>query len=138
MTVMIIDDDDDDRDIFCEAVTVIDKSIELIQCHEGEQALNILEKKESKLPDFIFLDLNMPRINGRQCLERIKRQNHLYDIPVIIYSTSKYERDIKDVLHLGAATFLTKPSRMNELVKAIRLIFNREWKKIAPPQNLLK
>jgi DNA-binding response OmpR family regulator len=138
MIIMIIDDDDDDRDIFCEAVSTIDSSIGLIQCHEGEEALKILENKNHPLPDFIFLDLNMPRINGRQCLERIKKQKHLQDIPIIIYSTSRYERDIKEVIRLGAATFLTKPSRMSELMKAVRLILDREWKKIAPPQNLFK
>jgi DNA-binding response OmpR family regulator len=138
MTIMIIDDDDDDRDIFCEAVTSIDSSIKTIQCREGEIALQHLEKKKTSPPDFIFLDLNMPRVNGKQCLEKIKRLRHLQDVPVIIYSTSKYEKDIKEVMRLGASTFLTKPSRMSDLVKSIRLILKNEWAKIAPPSNLFK
>jgi CheY-like chemotaxis protein len=138
MKLMIIDDDDDDRDIFGEAVTHIDPTITCIQCSEAEHALSLLEKKTAHLPDFIFLDLNMPRINGRQCLVRIKSNEHLKDIPVIIYSTSKFEKDIKEVMRLGAATFLTKPSRMSDLVRAIRLILNYEWKLIAPPSNTFK
>ena len=70
----------------------------------------------------IFLDLNMPRLNGKQCLAELKREAHLRDIPVIIYSTSSEKRDIEETSRLGAAHFLTKPNKFEELCKALTFV----------------
>jgi CheY-like chemotaxis protein len=130
MNLMIIDDDEDDHYLFSEAVREIDPSIHLTHCYECEQALTILKEAQSNLPDLIFLDLNMPRINGMQCLEIIKRQKQLQDIPVIIFSTSTNKRNIEEVLRLGAAAYLAKPCGMSELVTAIRQIVKSRMNEI--------
>lgn len=70
-TILIVDDDEDDKEMFIEVVSEIDNSTNCIQASNGYEALEILEKNIS-LPDLIFLDLNMPRMNGKQCLQSIK------------------------------------------------------------------
>lgn len=120
--IMIVDDDEDDIEIFCEAVKQLHKDNECVSASNGEDALHKLSRENERLPDFIFLDLNMPRLNGKQCLTRLKLNTRLRDIPVIIYSTSKLEEDIEEAKQLGAVHFLTKPSKIKDLQNAIALI----------------
>src|SRR5687767_1642323 len=121
-TILIIDDDADDIELFCMAVAEIDKSIKCISARTGEEALKILKKSLLRKPDYIFLDLNMPRMNGKQCLSLIKKDPELCDIPVIIYSTSKLPEDYRETKELGAVYFLTKPSRHTDLERAIAYV----------------
>lgn len=64
------------------------------------------------VPDYIFLDLNMPLMTGKECLQQIRKLPRLSDVPVIIYSTSASQRDIQDSMELGASTFITKPPQI--------------------------
>ena len=116
---MIIDDDRDDCDFFCEAVTKVDPLVQCIVAINGEDALMQLRGLNT-LPDFLFLDLNMPRMDGRQCLIELKKDFRLKDIPVIIFTTSSSQRDIDDTKKLGAAYFLTKPSDFHSLHSKIQ------------------
>jgi CheY-like chemotaxis protein len=126
-TFFIVDDDIDDQDLFIEAVSEVDKSIECMSASNCEEALEMLRNRRIGLPDMIFLDLNMPRLNGKQCLAELKKESHLRDIPVIIYSTSSEKRDIDETTRLGAAHFLTKPNKFEELCKAISYVVSKEW-----------
>lgn len=123
----IVDDDSDDQDLFMEAVNEVDNSIECMSASNCEEALDLLKNKKISLPDMIFLDLNMPRLNGKQCLAELKREAHLRDIPVIIYSTSSERRDIEETSRLGAAHFLTKPNKFEELCKALSIVVSKDW-----------
>lgn len=123
-TVFLIDDDVDDREIFALALAEIDDSISCVTAANGVEALFRL-KESSVKPDCIFLDLNMPRMNGKQCLKEIKTHADLIDIPVVIYSTSSEPRDIEETKSLGAAAFITKPPRIQELVNSIQSVFHQ-------------
>jgi CheY-like chemotaxis protein len=118
-TFFIVDDDVDDQELFIEAVEEIDKNIQCISSLDCEDALHKLKTKAIPMPDIIFLDLNMPRLNGKQCLAELKKHADLRDIPVIIYSTSSERRDIEETARLGAAHFLTKPNKFEELCRAL-------------------
>jgi CheY-like chemotaxis protein len=118
-TFFIADDDPDDVDFFIEAVNKVDGSIQCYSAGDGEEALQKLKKTLQELPDLIFLDLNMPRINGKQCLIEIKRTEKLSDIPVIIYTTSSLQKDEEETKKLGASYFLTKPSNFKDLCKEL-------------------
>ena len=124
----IADDDPDDREIFIEALHGIDKLCKCVTAFDGQEALSKLTNGIGQLPDFIFLDLNMPRMNGKQCLVEIKKNSKLRKIPVIIYSTSTDEKDIAETLELGAAFFLQKPNRFDELSRALANIISKKWK----------
>ena len=118
--VMIVDDDDDDREFFCEAIDKIDSSIKCMNIENGEKALRYLKDERQLMPDFIFLDLNMPRINGRECLVQIKSFEHLKKIPVIIYTTSNQAADREQTKQLGASGFIQKHTQFDMLCKELR------------------
>lgn len=126
-TFFIVDDDADDQEIFLAAVKKVDESIKCITVDNCEEALRKLKVADAQLPDFIFLDLNMPRINGRQCLVELKKYAHLKHVPVIIYSTSSLKKDIEETAQLGADMFITKPSRFEDLCKALTNVISLEW-----------
>ena len=117
-----IDDDEDDRDFFCTAMQQIDESIECIFAKDGVNAVNQLTENESFIPDYIFIDMNMPLMDGRQCLETIKKIERLNKIPVYIYSTSGSPKLVEQVMNAGAKDFLIKPSSMPELTKMLKEI----------------
>ena len=120
-SILIVDDDYEDVEFFTEALHDIDPNIECISAHDGRDALNLLNNLET-YPDFIFLDLNMPCLNGKQCLTKIKASPDLKHIPVIIYSTSKAISDIDETRTLGASYFLTKPSKFEDIKNAVSFI----------------
>jgi CheY-like chemotaxis protein len=118
--IVIIDDDNDDRDIFCEIVKAINSSIHCLTYKDAEHALRSLKSFDYALPSLIFLDLNMPKMNGIQCLTELKSDPELRKIPVIIYSTGSADRDVFSALQLGAINYVIKPSRYQKTVDAIR------------------
>jgi len=123
---MIVDDDRDDIDLFMEAVFELDPNIKCTCANDGCAALEIIQKIDSQLPDYIFLDLNMPRMNGKVFLAEMKKSERLKDIPVIIYTTSRSEEDIAETRCLGADYFLTKPSRFADLKDVLNYLFYRQ------------
>jgi CheY-like chemotaxis protein len=125
-TYFIVDDDPDDQELFVEALQGLDEACNCVTAFNGQEALQKLNEIPSS-PDFIFLDLNMPRMNGKQFLAEIKKIKTLRDIPVIIYSTSTDKKDILDTIELGAVYFLEKPNRFNDLTKALSNIISRKW-----------
>jgi CheY-like chemotaxis protein len=121
IVILLADDDKDDRDLFGEALGLVDKSV-VYECVEnGKEVLNKLLELNA-LPDLIFLDVNMPVLNGWECLAQLKG-NKLYDlIPVIIYSTSSHQQEIDRAMTLGATCYLRKPDSFPELKKVLEII----------------
>lgn len=126
-TFFIVDDDIDDQELFIEAVNEVDKTISCFSATDCEEALSLLKSGKVELPDMIFLDLNMPRLNGKQCLAELKRQANLRHIPVIIYSTSSEKKDIEETTMLGAAHFITKPNKFEELCSELSYVVSKDW-----------
>lgn len=126
---MLIDDDEDDVLFFMDALQEIDPSLRLMTAANGEEALQMLLAPGTPVPDYIFLDMNMPLVNGRECLIRIRQADSLSSIPVIIYSTSTGRTEAAGLLSLGASYYITKPFRFSEMVKSIRFILSGEWQK---------
>ena len=122
ITFLLADDDADDKTLFCEALSEIDPGIVCHTAGDGREALAILSEKQIKKPNIIFLDINMPVMDGWQCLGKLKEHSDHRDIPVIMYSTSSYQRDIELALESGAFCFFTKPSDYRELRSILRLI----------------
>lgn len=120
MVILIVDDDAEDIELFGQAVNEVDPAITCVEAYNGLEALKIL-KRNSFLPDYIFLDINMPLMNGRKCLEEIKKDDIYKRIPVIIYSTTSDVRQIDECRDLGA-DFLTKPDSFDILTSALRRI----------------
>jgi CheY-like chemotaxis protein len=111
----IVDDDIDDQQYLIEALTENDRLAQCYTANNGQEAITYLESIPTPFPDVIFLDLNMPRMGGKQCLTALKLIPRLSNIPVIIYSTSSDEREIADTIQMGAAHFLVKGSNFGVL-----------------------
>ena len=107
LNIMVVDDDMDDLFFFKEAVATMGEDFCCTEVSSGVEALKIL-KSPSSLPDVIFLDLNMPKMDGRECLFELKKEARLKPIAVIIYSTTSNENDHNYCMDLGAAGFFVK------------------------------
>jgi CheY-like chemotaxis protein len=127
-TLLLIDDDADDQEIFSIALQNINSLIRFVISDNCKDALEKLSKDKMFKPDFIFLDLNMPGMSGSQCLAEIKKQSRFKHIPVIIYTTSSGQRDKDETKKLGADYFLTKPTDINKLITILKKILSGEEK----------
>lgn len=120
---LIVDDDPDDRDLVTEAMEDIEKECSCYRAADGKKAMDLLENKETgELPHLILLDVNMPVMNGWQLLSWLKGMERYRHIPVVMYSTSKHEEDIRQASKLGAHCFFTKPASFTELKKCVGLL----------------
>ena len=128
-TLLLVDDDPDDRLLFSEVIQEIDEDIKIAFATNGAEALQMLQDTNTLMPEIIFLDLNMPKMNGKQCLKQLKKNPLLSSIPVIIYSTSTATEDIDDSMNLGADYFLVKPITMKELKTELLYVLTENWTK---------
>jgi CheY-like chemotaxis protein len=117
--LLLADDDPDDCLLFREALSELPLSTNLTVVNDGEGLLKRLATGSGDLPDIIFLDLNMPRKNGMECLDVIKSSTHLRRIQVVIFSTSVNEGLTRVLLEKGAANCISKPSSYPELKEVI-------------------
>lgn len=120
----IVDDDAEDRDLLMEALLSIDKGGQCFTAINGEEGLQKLAEDVIPVPDFIFLDLNMPRLNGKQFLTEIKKIERFSHIPVVIYTTSSGAKEKEEMKQLGALYFITKPDGFNEICTALVAVFS--------------
>jgi CheY-like chemotaxis protein len=111
MTILYIDDDLDDAYIMKEALQYLDKSIECITFDKCVEAIDYLLKVHT-LPDYIFLDINMPQMNGKECLIRIKEEQRLKHIPIVMCSTAFQTKEMKSYFDLGVHDFIVKPNNL--------------------------
>ena len=114
-TILLIDDDEDDRWLFEEALRRTAPHVKCITATDGVEAISFLQQTGDVLPDLIFLDLNMPGMDGKKCLSLLKQNKKLSSIKVIIYTTSDYYKDRDDAMKLGASEFIMKPADYKQL-----------------------
>ena len=106
--ILLIDDDEDDCVLFLDVLGEIDSSLECDVANDGFEALRLLRTKDP-LPDIIFLDLNMPKMNGYECLAEMQKVVRLRDLPVVMYTTLNIRPEERRTLQMGAKHFFTKP-----------------------------
>lgn len=119
--ILLADDDSDDTEMFGEALAIIDSSIIFHSAGNGSEAIGIINNLTEK-PQLIFLDLNMPIMNGWQCLRLLKEDERYKHIPVFMISTSSHQKEIDMAAQLGAFCYFVKPSNFNELTQLLRAI----------------
>lgn len=124
--VLLIDDDEDDQFFFKDAIKSLHPTLHCETAENGQIALEKL-KETITLPDVIFLDLNMPVMNGFDFLAEIKKENQLNKIPVGIFSTSNIISDKDLAKELGARFFLTKPNDFNILLQQLQQILSSDF-----------
>ncbi len=122
-TVYLADDDADDRFLFEQALMEVKKNVKITMLNNGEQLMKCLDEKETHHPNVIFLDLNMPLMNGIECLDEIKKDKNLKNIPVIIFSTSTLNETINQVYIKGANYYMCKPDNFGKLKLLLHKVF---------------
>jgi len=120
ISIVLADDDEDDRLFFKEAIEQLNLNSDLNLVENGNQLMKYLEDLNSPLPDLVFLDLNMPRKGGLECLREIRSSKKLKGLTVAIYSTSSSEEDIEECFVRGANIYINKPNNF-ESIKSVLL-----------------
>lgn len=117
--LLLADDDDDDCIFFKEALDELSLPVTLATVHDGVELMEYLDTAAGNLPDILFLDLNMPRKNGHECLSEIKEAELLKKLPVIIFSTSLDSKNVDLMYDMGATYYISKPGDFSKLKKVI-------------------
>lgn len=135
--LLLADDDFDDAFFFKEAVRGISENLNIKIVNDGEQLMEYLKSHTDDLPRILFLDLNMPRKNGFECLREIKKNEKLRDLAVIVYSTSDQNEVIKLLYDAGAQFYIQKPDNFSRLKSVIKkaIDFAKEMKYLQPSQE---
>lgn len=146
ITILICDDDEDDRMLTQQALRDAHISNTLRFVEDGEQLMDYLHQRgefagetgKAPRPGLILLDLNMPKLDGREALRAIKEDPTLHDIPIVVLSTSSLDEDIIRSYQLGVNSFITKPVTFKGLVDAMHVL-GRYWLEIVelPPTVVL-
>ena len=124
MTVLFVDDDIDDREFFIDALSYVDPGIKCILAKDCEHAIGLLER-ESALPDYIFLDINMPSMDGKGCLAKLKAHSKFRGIRVVMYSNASDQKQIEEYKAMGATYFLVKPATFTGLCDSLSVLFDK-------------
>lgn len=135
LNIMLADDDADDRLFFKEAFKEVKLKHNIIEFKDGELLTEHLADIHNPLPDIIFLDLNMPRKSGLECLREIKHDKRLKNITVAIYSTSSSDEDIENTFIEGANVYIKKPNDYSKLVKILNEVTLVNWQFIVDGLN---
>ncbi|WNM18361.1 response regulator [Flavobacterium capsici] len=127
ITIALADDDEDDRLFFTDAFEELKINTNVTTCNDGVELMEYLLNPDTILPNILFLDLNMPRKNGFECLLDIRKEKKFNDIAIAIYSTSSSEEDIENTFVHGANIYIKKPSDFNTLKKVLSEVVTLNW-----------
>lgn len=120
----LIDDDLDDQEIFKLAISEIEYPVLCMFARDGAEALEKLESLD-KLPSIVFLDINMPRMNGKIFLKLFKADSRFARVPVIIYSTYFNQQIELEMMELGADGYIEKPPSVKDLTQKLQMILSK-------------
>ncbi|PZD75404.1 Response regulator rcp1 [Acaryochloris thomasi RCC1774] len=143
ITVLLVDDDLGDIELIEIALEETKVQLEMEVARNGVEAMSYLheqlDKPEPNLPDLILLDLNMPQMDGREVLEKIRAHDGLRHLPVVILTTSEADEDVLKSYRIGANAYVTKPIGLDGLTKIVQLL-EEFWFTIVrlPPKNAPK
>jgi CheY-like chemotaxis protein len=134
--VLLAEDDEDDQFFFSDALAGLPFPTELTIVSNGHDAVEKLSHSANK-PDIIFLDLNMPKMNGKECLKQIRTNKTLTSVPCIILSTSSAHTEIEETYHAGANLYLLKPNENGNLLKMVNKVLKQDWEENFTPKKEL-
>jgi two-component system response regulator len=140
--ILIVEDDDDDFLLAQKAMQKAEFSEKIYRVDDGEELINYLQRQggyqdatDYPRPNLILLDLNMPKIDGRQALKIIKSDSTLKDIPIIVMTTSTNNEDIAMSYALGANSFIKKPVILDQMIEVMRQIKNYWFATVELPED---
>jgi CheY-like chemotaxis protein len=123
MTIVYADDDPEDRELFSDALKEVSPDTKLILASDGKEVITFLQTSPV-LPDYIFLDINMPIMGGKDCLLTLKATEDVKDIPVIMYTTTSNKRELEKYIDLGAEGFIVKQPSFQGIKDSLKKVLN--------------
>ena len=126
--ILLAEDDEDDFLLFRDAIDDYNGTLHLNWVKDGEELMRELRESSAKIPDMVFLDINMPRKNGFECLTDIRNDKNLAHLPVIIFSTSNDKALVNWMYNAGANLYLCKPTNFRNLKRSIQSAISIDWK----------
>ena len=136
LLILLADDDENDRLLFIDAFQELKIKTIVHTVRDGLEFMEYLKKKDARLPQLLFLDLNMPRKNGIECLKEIRANLALREIPVAIFSTSSSEKDINETFLEGANVYINKPNDFTRLTQVLNKAVMAAYSYQEPPFNI--
>lgn len=127
INIILADDDKDDRLFFTDAFDELKITTKVKTFKDGVYLMDYLNTNDSTLPNVLFLDLNMPRKSGMECLKEIKQNQRFNDVVIAIYSTSASEEDIENTFVMGANIYIKKPNDFKTLKKVLSEVVTINW-----------
>ncbi len=125
--ILLADDDEDDCIFFRDALQEIRVKTNLTLVNDGEQLMKYLGNEDNRVPDLVFLDLNMPFINGIDCLIDIRKKSRLKDLAIAIYSTSSSNENVEEAFINGANIYIQKPNDFSVLKIILEHVITLNW-----------
>jgi len=116
---LIIDDDEDDQEIFKMCLRTVNKDINCVGVFNGQEAIDMLKASDEYVPQHIFLDVNMPKMNGIECLRILRHIPELKNTKIFMYSTTSEKSVLEESMKLGAEKYIVKPAKTSELKKIL-------------------
>lgn len=121
MVVFYADDDPEDRELFVDAIKEIDPGIRVVLARDGREIINMVQNG-SIIPDYIFLDINMPGLSGKECLRKLKQLEQLHAVPIVMYTTTSNKEEFKNLFLLGATDCVIKSASFQAIKDELRSI----------------
>ena len=129
LNILLVDDNVDEHFFFRHSLLLVTRPIYFHALPGGQEMIEYFKNESNPLPDILFLDINMPMRNGRDCLSYIRSDVRLESVPVVMYSTSDSQRDIDDTYELGADLYVRKPNGMDairDMISSVIRIYERD------------
>jgi len=127
ISVLLVDDDQDDIDLFQLAFSKVKVKSSVSFLKNGLEPLEYFQNPENEIPSIFFLDLNMPLMGGKEVLYKLRAEERFRNLPIAIYSTSNSVGDIEDTLSLGANIYIVKPYNFTKLIEIIEKVLKVQW-----------
>jgi CheY-like chemotaxis protein len=125
--ILLAEDDEDDSDFFVRSLSTLSASYTLTIVEDGGDLMTKLASSSYELPDIIFLDLNMPRKNGADCMKAIRANDRLKDLPVVVISTASEPETVDYLFNLGANAYIKKPTNVDDWATLIGKVLAMKW-----------
>ena len=136
LKILLADDDEGDRLLFTDALKELKTKTIVHTVNDGVELMEYLANNNNNLPQLLFLDLNMPRKNGLECLKEIRSNRKLAEIAIAIYSTSLAEKDIEETFINGANVYINKPNSFDGIKQALNTVVLNTNVYQSPPFNI--
>lgn len=127
--IFLVDDDQEDRELFSEALSYVSQNVKLTEISSGVKLIQTLNNPNTPVPEIIFLDMNMPKLTGIDCLKKIKACDSKFkDMKIVILSTYSNKDEIEEAYKQGANRYYVKPTLFDNLKDIISGVLETNWK----------